>query len=33
MSDKCNKPVYFYGVTITGIARLMGLNHLCFKST
>jgi hypothetical protein len=33
ISDKCNKPVYFYGVTIAGAARLMGLNHLCFKST
>ncbi len=33
MSDKYNKPVYFYGVTIAGTARLMGLNHLCFKST
>ena len=32
-SDKYNKPVYFYGVTIAGAARLMGLNHLCFKST
>jgi hypothetical protein len=33
ISDKYNKPVYFYGVTIAGTARLMGLNHLCFKST
>ena len=33
MSDKYNKPVYLYGVTIAGAARLMGLNHLCFKST
>jgi uncharacterized protein (DUF4213/DUF364 family) len=33
MSAKYNKQVYFYGVTIAGAARLMGLNHLCFKST
>jgi len=33
ISDEYNKPVYFYGVTIAGTARLMGLNHLCFKST
>ena len=25
--------LYFYGVTIVGTARLMGLNHLCFKAT
>jgi uncharacterized protein (DUF4213/DUF364 family) len=25
--------LYFYGVTIVGAARLMGLNHLCFKAT
>lgn len=33
MSETYNTPVYFYGVTIAGAARLMGLNHLCFKST
>jgi len=33
MSERYNTPVYFYGVTIAGTARLMGLNHLCFKST
>jgi len=33
ISERYNKPVYFYGVTIAGTARLMGLNHLCFKST
>lgn len=26
-------PLYFYGVTIVGTARLMGLNQLCFKAT
>ncbi len=25
--------LYFYGVTIVGTARLMGLNQLCFKAT
>jgi len=24
-----NKPVIFYGVTISGIARLMGLEQFC----
>ena len=24
------KPVIFYGVTITGVARLLGLNHFCY---
>lgn len=33
MSEKYSKQVYLYGVTIAGAARLMGLNHLCFKST
>jgi hypothetical protein len=28
-----NSTLYFYGVTIAGAARLMGLNHLCFKAT
>ena len=28
-----NSSLYFYGVTIAGTARLMGLNHLCFKAT
>ncbi|MBN2538582.1 MAG: hypothetical protein JXB09_00880 [Deltaproteobacteria bacterium] len=25
--------LYFYGTSIVGTARLMGLNHLCFKAT
>ena len=28
-----NSSLYFYGVTIVGTARLMGLNQLCFKAT
>ena len=24
------KPVIFYGVTITGVAKLLGLNHFCY---
>ena len=28
-----NSTLCFYGVTIAGTARLMGLNHLCFKAT
>ena len=27
-----SRPVFFYGTTIAGTARLMDLNHLCFKS-
>ncbi len=27
-----NRQVYFYGTTIAGVAQLMGLNRLCFKS-
>jgi len=33
MSERYNTPVYFYGTTISGVARLMNLNHLCFRST
>jgi hypothetical protein len=33
LAKKYKKPVHFYGTTIAGTARLMGLNHLCFKST
>jgi len=25
-----SKPVIFYGVTISGVARLLGLNHFCY---
>ncbi len=28
-----NRPVYFYGTTIAGVAQLMDLNRLCFKSS
>ncbi|MGD8226924.1 MAG: DUF364 domain-containing protein [Desulfobacteraceae bacterium] len=31
-SKKHNKPVYFYGTTIAGTAKLLGLNRLCFRS-
>jgi len=27
---KTSKPVIFYGVTISGVARLLGLNHFCY---
>ena len=33
MSRKTGVPVYFFGTTIAGVARLMGLNHLCYEST
>ena len=26
-------PIYFYGTSIAGTARLMGLKHLCFRAT
>ena len=26
---RISKPVVFYGVTITGVAKLLGLNHFC----
>ncbi|MBW2099147.1 MAG: hypothetical protein JRG68_00015 [Deltaproteobacteria bacterium] len=32
-AQKHDTPVYFYGTSVSGCARLMGLNHLCFKST
>ncbi|RZB34696.1 MAG: hypothetical protein SRB1_00464 [Desulfobacteraceae bacterium Eth-SRB1] len=32
-SKNYNKPIYFFGVTIAGIARLMELKSLCFKAT
>jgi len=32
IAETYNKPVYFYGTTIAGTARLMGLNRLCFKA-
>lgn len=27
---KISKPVIFYGVTISGVAKLLGLNHFCY---
>lgn len=33
LSGRYDTPVYFYGTTIAGTARLMGLNHVCFRST
>lgn len=33
LAERHQTPVYFYGTTIAGTARLMGLNHVCFKST
>ncbi len=33
LAEDYHRPVYFYGTTIAGAARLMNLNHLCFKST
>jgi uncharacterized protein (DUF4213/DUF364 family) len=33
LAESHQTPVYFYGTTIAGTARLMGLNHVCFKST
>jgi uncharacterized protein (DUF4213/DUF364 family) len=33
LAQHFNKPVFFYGTTIAGTARLMGLNRVCFKST
>ena len=32
LSAETGTPVYFYGITIAGTARLMGLNHLCYES-
>jgi len=32
LSGDTGTPVYFYGTTIAGTARLMGLNHLCYES-
>lgn len=32
-AERYRKPVYFYGTTIAGAARVLGLNHLCFEST
>jgi len=32
LADDTGTPVYFYGTTIAGAARLLGLNHLCYES-
>ncbi len=32
LADTTGKPVYFYGATIAGTARLIGLDHLCYES-
>lgn len=32
LSGTTGTPVYFYGTTIAGTARLMGLQHLCYES-
>ena len=31
-AKKQGKPLYFYGTTIAGTAKLMNLQHLCFKA-
>lgn len=32
-SDRHKKPIFFYGTSIAGTAKLMGLNHLCFEAS
>ena len=32
MSQNTDTPVYFFGTTIAGTARVMGLRHLCYES-
>ncbi len=32
-AQKFNRPIYFYGTTIAGVAQLTGLNRLCFRSS
>jgi hypothetical protein len=31
LAERSKVPVYFYGTTIAGTARLMGLNRLCYR--
>jgi uncharacterized protein (DUF4213/DUF364 family) len=31
LAERHDVPVYFYGTSIAGAARLMGLNHLCYR--
>lgn len=33
IAQNYDSSLYFYGTSIVGAARLMGLNHLCFKAT
>jgi len=33
IAQNYDSSLYFYGTTIVGTARLIGLNHLCFKAT
>ncbi|MBT8490949.1 MAG: hypothetical protein KJN62_07865 [Deltaproteobacteria bacterium] len=33
IAQNYDSSLYFYGTSIVGTARLMGLNHLCFKAT
>jgi len=32
LAQKTNTPLYLYGTTIAGAAKLLGLNRLCFRS-
>ncbi len=33
LSDKYQKPIYFYGTTIAGTGRILGLKRLCFQAS
>ena len=33
LSEKFQTPIFFYGTSIAGTARLMSLNHLCFEAS
>ncbi|WP_316348711.1 Rossmann-like domain-containing protein [Desulfuromonas acetoxidans] len=33
LSEKFQTPIFFYGTSIAGAARLMSLNHLCFEAS
>ncbi|MBN2645122.1 MAG: hypothetical protein JXR59_06585 [Desulfuromonadaceae bacterium] len=32
LAERYQTPIYFYGTSIAGAARLMALNHLCFEA-
>jgi len=33
LSEKFQTPIFFYGTSVAGTARLMSLNHLCFEAS